>query len=84
MDSKPVATVSASLEEETPSNILSASYWTSIVTSEPSPSDPALAEDYKALGPVAPAIAFLNNYFRIKDRGSTFWIEFCGGMTTCQ
>jgi len=34
--------------------------------------------DYK-LGVVASA---LDNYFRISDRGSSFWTEFSGGMTT--
>ena len=34
--------------------------------------------DYK-LGAVA---AKLDNFFRISDRGSTFWIEFTGGMTS--
>ena len=34
--------------------------------------------DYK-LGAVA---AKLDNFFRISDRGSSFWLEFSGGMTT--
>ena len=29
-----------------------------------------------------PILAAVNNFFRIKDRGSTFYREFYGGMTT--
>jgi len=57
-------------------------YWKSIMAPAPPASVVATAEDYKAVGPAAGVVAAVNNYFRIKDRGSTFYVEFYGGMTT--
>ena len=45
-----------------------------------------LVEDYaRSMGvfsPLAGAAAWIDNLYRITDRGSSFWNEFVGGMTT--
>jgi len=45
-----------------------------------------LPEDYaKSMGvfsPLAGAAAWIDNLYRITDRGSSFYHEFTGGMTT--
>ena len=40
------------------------------------------AADYPKARFLAPLAARLDNYFRITDRKSSFWVEFVGGMTT--
>jgi len=55
-----------------------AAFWASIMMADDPPKILALPADYK-LGRVASTV---DNYFRISERGSSFWIEFTGGMTT--
>jgi AGZA family xanthine/uracil permease-like MFS transporter len=59
-----------------------AAYWTSVFQAEKAAEIVATAEDYKVLGGLSPVVAGVDNYFRISDRKSTFYIEFYGGMTT--
>lgn len=63
-----VATPAKPEEPEVSFNLLTTAYWTSIVTPDAPPTNPATAAEYAALGPAAPAIAAINNWFRIKVR----------------
>lgn len=62
------------------------SFWESVVRVEGPATTIVLAEDYaKSMGvfsPLAGAAAWIDNLYRITDRGSSFWNEFVGGMTT--
>lgn len=56
-------------------------FWSSICRVEIGPVREITAEDKKDWGVLAPFAAFIDNSFRITDRGSTVWTEFLGGMT---
>lgn len=56
-----------------------AQFWNSIMQADEPPKVLATPDEYKVGGAL---FAKISNFFHIKDRGSTFWIEFVGGMTT--
>lgn len=58
------------------------SFWGSLLAPPQPPKVVATRDDYAKAGLLAPLAAGLDNYFRISDRGSTFKVEFMGGMTT--
>lgn len=61
-------------------------FWESVVRVEGPATTIVLAEDYaRSMGvfsPLAGAAAWIDNLYRITDRGSSFCNEFTGGMTT--
>jgi len=61
-------------------------FWESVVRAEGPATTIVSAEDYaKSMGifsPLAGAAAWIDNLYRITDRGSSFYFEFTGGMTT--
>ena len=57
-------------------------FWETVVKPEPPATKIATAADYAAYGGLAVTLAAIDNYFRVTDRGSTFYIEFVGGWTT--
>ncbi len=76
----------ASAENDVPVQLGFHSFWESVVRVEGPATTIVLAEDYaKSMGvfsPLAGAAAWIDNLYRITDRGSSFWNEFVGGMTT--
>jgi len=57
-------------------------FWTSVTAQEKPPTTVTTTEDYKSLGVLAFFASSVDNYFRISDRGSSYYFEFTGGMTT--
>ena len=61
-------------------------FWENVVRAEGPAPTIVLAEDYaRSMGvfsPLAGAAAWIDNLYRITDRGSSFCNEFTGGMTT--
>ena len=57
-------------------------FWLSVLRAELPAKVVVTAEDYEKAGCLAPLAAWLDNSFRVSDRGSTFYFEFTGGMTT--
>lgn len=58
-------------------------FWTSILRVEMGPYKQMTAEDHRAgFGGLAPIAAWFDNSFRITQRGSTFYREIIGGLTT--
>ncbi len=58
------------------------SYWNSMVAAEAAPTKVVTAADYPRARALAPVAAYVDNRFRVSERGSTLWTEFTGGMTT--
>ena len=57
-------------------------FWASIFSLEKPATTLATADKYQSMGFLASTIAHVDNFFRITDRGSSFYCEFTGGMTT--
>ena len=57
-------------------------FWASIFSLEKPAMILATADKYQSMGFLASTIANVDNFFRITDRGSSFYREFTGGMTT--
>lgn len=55
-------------------------FWTSICRVEIGPAVQITAQDKKEFGCFACIVAWLDNTFRITDRGSTFYLEIVGMM----
>jgi hypothetical protein len=57
-------------------------FWANLFKAIEQPERVMTAADYPRARFLAPIAASLDNYFYITHRGSTFWTEFVGGMTT--
>jgi hypothetical protein len=57
-------------------------YWRSLLRPADAPTRVVTAADYPRARALAGPVAWIDNYFRISDRGSSFYTEFTGGMTT--
>jgi len=57
-------------------------FWISVAAHEAPNTKLTTSEDYKGTLCFAPILSYADNHFRVTERGSTFFIEFIGGMTT--
>ena len=57
-------------------------FWQSIIAPVDEVHAPVSVEAYAKAGPLACVAATVDNYFHITHRGSTFYYELTGGMTT--